>query len=298
MEFEQSETVGNKDIADELEHVLEDIPPGEGYLPDRELQTSILRELPENLVEELHGHIMASEKEQRQIAAELGKEFEAHPEDRVIRGELFERLATLQYGRAGAEAQDPLLAEELSQELVQLMHNPERFALGPQIGHIRNPDLAFFRINDQGKVEIEAAGEAKLGFLDERAAKQIGGGFKKGIQRMVRAVNQVEKPEDSGLTAVAQSRTRGGSLGVSEDLKVKLIVPADRNLDKKESLINRNNFQQGEDYDHLVELLQDESKIEILKSAFSRQEIAAMADHLLAKIRERYKSTPSSETLA
>ena len=169
------------------------------------------------------------------------------------------------------------------------MHNPERFALGPQIGRVRNPDLAFFRINDQGKVEIEAAGEVKLGLLDERSAAQIGGGFKNGIQRMVRAVNQVEKPEEFGLTAVAQSRTRGGSLGASEELKVKLIVPADRNLDKKESLINRNNFQQEEDYDHLVELLQDESKIEILKSAFSWREVAEISYYLVGKIKERYQ---------
>ena len=289
MEFEQSETIENKGIAAELGQVLEGVPPEEGYLPDRELQASIIRELPENLVEELHAHLMANEIEQRKIAGERGKEFKEIPDDRVIKGELFERLAAAQYGRAGAEARDPRLAEELSQELVQLMHNPERFTLGKQIGHIRNPDLAFFRINDQGKVEIEAAGEVKLGLLDERAGDQIGWGFRKGIQRMVQAVNQVENPEDSGLTAVAQSRARGGSLGVSEDLKVKLIVPADRNLDKKESLINRNNFQQEEDYNHLAELLKDESKIEILKSAFSWREVAEISYYLLGKIRERYK---------
>jgi hypothetical protein len=60
-------------------------------------------------------------------------------------------------------------------------------------------------------------------------------------------------------------------------------------LDKKESLINRSRFHQNKDYAHLVGLLQDESKIEILKSAFSRQEVAAMAGYLLDKIRERYK---------
>src|SRR3972149_4034908 len=290
MGFEQPETIENKGIAAELGQVLEGVPPEEGYLLDRELQASILRELPDNLVEELHGHLMANEVEQRKIATERGKEFKETPDDRVIKGELFERLAAAQYGRAGAEAQDPRLAEELSQELVQLMHNPERFTLGKQIGHIRNPDLAFFRINDQGKVEIEAAGEVKLGLLDERAGDQIGWGFRKGIQRMVQAVNQVENPEDSGLTAVAQSRARGGSLGVSEDLKVKLIVPADRNLDKKESLINRNNFQQEEDYNHLAELLKDESKIEILKSAFSWREVAEISYYLVGKIKERYTS--------
>jgi hypothetical protein len=286
--FEQPETVENKGVAAELEHVLEGVPSEGNYLPDRELQTSIIHQLPENLVEELHGHLMAREKEQQQIATERGKEVKETAEEQVVRGELFERFATLQYGRAGAEARDPRLAEELSQELVQLMHDPERFALGQQIGRIRNPDLAFFRINDQGKVEIEAAGEAKLGLLNERAADQIGRGFREGIQKMAQAVNQLDKPEDSGLLAVAQSRTRGGYLGASEDLKVKLIVPADRNLDKKESLINRGRFHQNKDYAHLVGLLQDESKIEILKSAFSRQEVAVMAGYLLNKIRERY----------
>jgi hypothetical protein len=285
--FEQPETVENKGVADELGHVLEGIPPGEGYLPDRELQTSILRELPDNLVEELHGHLMANEVEQRKIATERGKEFKETPDDRVIKGELFERLAAAQYGRAGAEAQDPRGVEELSQELVQLMHNPERFALGSQIGRIRNPDLAFFKINDQGKVEIEAAGEVKLGLLDERASDQIGGGFKAGIRKMVQAVNQVEKPEESGLTAVAQSRARNGYLGVSEDLKVKLIVPADRNLDEKKNLINQRDFHSE---GHYYRLLRQLDKVEILKSAFSREEVAKMAYYLLGKIRERYTS--------
>jgi hypothetical protein len=288
LEFEHSEAIENKGITDELDRVLEGVPPVENYLPDRELQTSILHQLPENLIEELHGHLMAGEKEQQQIAAERGKEVKRSAEEQVVRGELFERLVVLQYGRAGAEAQDPRFAEELSQELVQLMHTPERFALGPQIGHIRNPDLAFFKINDQGKVEIEAAGEAKLGLLGYRAADQIGRGFQAGVQKMVQAVNQVEKPEDSGLRAVAQSRARGEDLGVSENLKVKLIVPADRNLEKKESLVNQRDFHRKEDYTRLVELLQNESETEILKSAFSRQEVAAMAGYLLNKIRERY----------
>ncbi|MEX2053678.1 MAG: hypothetical protein WD940_01580, partial [Patescibacteria group bacterium] len=265
--------------------VLEEISPEENYLPDRELQASILQQLPENLVEELHAHLMGHEKEQRQIAEEREKEFKETAEGQVVRGELFERLAAVQYGRAGAEAQDPRLAEELSQELVQLMHNPERFTLGPQIGHIRNPDLAFFKINDQGKVEIEAAGEVKLGLLNERSADQIGGGFKAGIQKMVQAVNEVEKPEDLGLSAVAQSRARGGTLGMAEDLKVRLIVPADRNTEDKRSLVSRRDFRSEGQYFRFLRQLE---KTEILKSAFGREEVARMADHLLVKIRERY----------
>ena len=285
---EQFEATENRGISAELEHVLESAPPEETHLPDRELQASILRELPENLVEQLHAHLMTTEKEDQQIAVERGREVRVTPEEQVVRGELFERLAALQYGRPAAEARDPRLTEELSQELLQLMHEPERFALGTQIGRIRNPDLAFFRINDQGKVEIEAAGEAKLGLLNERAADQIGRGFREGVQKMVGAVNRVEKPEDLGLRAVAQSRSRGGYLGASGNLRVKLIVPADRNPAEKRSLINRGRFHREKDYIHLLELLENESETEILKSAFSRQDVAKMADHLLVKIRERY----------
>lgn len=276
--FEQPETVENKGIADELGRVLESVPPKENYPPDRELQRSILDQLPENLVEELHAHL---------IVVEGGKEAESSAEESKLRGELFERLATAQYGRAGAGTQDPRLAEELSQELVQLMHDPRRFGLEEQIGGIRNPDLAFFKINDQGKVEIEAAGEVKLGLLTPRAAHQIGGGFREGTRKMVEVVNRMGKPEDSGLLAVAQSRTRGGYLSASENLKVKLIVPADRNPEKVKSLVNRGIFPR-EDYVRLLELLKNKDEVEILKSAFSRQEVAAMADHLIGKIRERY----------
>ena len=285
--FEQPEIVENKGVVDELEHVLEGTPPGESYLPDRELQISILRELPDNLVEELHGHLIAMEKKQQQVA-KGGGEARVVDESSEVRGELFERLAALQYGKPGAEVQDPRLAEGLSQELVNLMHDPERFSLSKQLGHIRNPDLAFFRINDQGKIEIEAAGEAKLGFLNYRSSVQIGRGFREGTQKMVRMVNRLDKPEEFGLSAVAQSRVRGGYLEVAGDLKVKIIVPANRNLENKASLVNRNDFPQEEDYTRFLELLQDESRIEVLKSAFSRQEVATMAYYLLGKIRERY----------
>lgn len=289
--FEQPEAVENKGFVAELEHVLESINPEEGYVPDRELQNFLLRQLPENLAEELHAHLMARDIEQQQIAAERGKEVKESPEEQVIRGEIFERLAAAQYGRAGAKAQDPRLAEDLSQELVQLMHDPERFTLGKQIGHIRNPDLAFFKINDQGKVEIEAAGEVKLGLLNERSADQIGGGFRTGVRKMVEAVNQLDNPEDVGLTAVAQSRSRGGYLGASEDLKVRLIVPADRNVEDKKNLVNRGDFRNQAYYRHFLDQLDE---VEVLKSAFSRQEVAAMADHLMGKVRERYPQPSKS----
>jgi len=285
LSFGNPETVESGGIAGELERVLKDTAPEEGYAPDREIQSSILRQLPENLVEELHAHLLATEKEDQRFAAEKGKEVRETAEGPAIRGELFERLVVLQHGRAGAEAQDPRFAEDLSQELVDLMHDPERFGLREQIGRIRNPDLAFFRINDQGRVEIEAAGEVKLGLLNERAADQIGGGFRGGIKRMIEAVNEVDRPEDLGLTAVAQSRTRSGYLSASEDLKVKLIVPADRDLDKKESLVNRRDFRHKGSYHRFLRKLDE---VEMLKSAFSRQEVAAMSDLLLEKIRERY----------
>ena len=82
--FEQPETVENKGIADELGRVLESVPPKENYPPDRELQRSILDQLPENLVEELHAHL---------IVVEGGKEAESPAKESKLRGELFESLA-------------------------------------------------------------------------------------------------------------------------------------------------------------------------------------------------------------
>ncbi|MEX1068569.1 MAG: hypothetical protein WED08_02050, partial [Patescibacteria group bacterium] len=93
------------------------------------------------------------------------------------------------------------------------------------------------------------------------------------------------KPEDLGLSAVAQSRARGGTLGMAEDLKVRLIVPADRNTEDKRSLVSRRDFRSEGQYFRFLRQLE---KTEILKSAFGREEVARMADHLLVKIRERY----------
>lgn len=97
---------------------------------------------------------------------------------------------------------------------------------------------------------------------------------------MVEAVNQIEKPEDSGFTAVAQSRARGGYLGVSEDFKVRLIVPAGRDLEKRKNLINERAFPPRKKIQYF-EFLEQLNEAEILKSAFSRQEVVVMADHLI-----------------
>ena len=116
-----------------------------GYRPDRVRQAVVF--------ERLDWDTFASE------ATKEGKN------GKQVRGKIFEMLiqADPEFGDRSA----------LEKELLALAHNPEQFGLGKELGHHRNPDMAFLIVEDERGVTITGVGESKLGLLNPRSYKQL-----------------------------------------------------------------------------------------------------------------------------
>ncbi len=182
-----------------------------------------------------------------------------------LRGKIFEMLVTA----------DPEFGERspLEKELLALAHNPDAFGLGKELGYHRNPDMAFLIVKKGDGVVIEGVGESKLGLLNERSFKQLSEtGFAKGAEALVEVVNALENPEKYGLKEIAKARP----LKISSEFSQLLVVPANRNIEWKSTLINRKEFSL-EGREKFYTLLNDTRHLRTARAAFSTAEVAGMA---------------------
>lgn len=195
-----------------------------------------------------------------------------------IRGKLFEMLIQA----------DPEFGERtpLEKELLALAHNPAGFGLEKELGVYRNPDMAFLLFEGENGVELVGVGESKLGLLNERSYKQLSeSGFTRGAHKLIEVVNNLPDPATHGLFEVAKvrlahrspaSRDEGGPIRVADDFTQLLVVPANRNIEWKSTLVNRREFSR-EGRQQFYELLEDTTRVRTAKAAFSTAEVAAMA---------------------
>ncbi|MEK7577439.1 MAG: hypothetical protein AAB492_02350 [Patescibacteria group bacterium] len=181
-----------------------------------------------------------------------------------LRGKLFEMLIQA----------DPLFGERtpLEKELLALAHNPDAFGLGKELGHHRNPDMAFLILEKIEGAELIGVGESKLGLLNERSFKQLSEtGFAKGAEALIHVVNTLEDPEKHGLKEIAKARP----LRISPEFSQLLVVPANRNIEWKSTLINRKEFSK-EGRDKFYVLLSDTRHLRTARAAFSTAEVVGM----------------------
>ncbi len=224
----------------------------------RQKKLAILKGLSPSLITELHGHLQAVTVEEgiffgggkKNNKEKLGEE----KDKRILRGKLFEMLVE----QENAQSRTPV-----SEEILGLMHNPDRFGLARELGLYRNPDLAFVKVDEvTGRITIEAAGEAKLGRLDYRSFRQFEtGGFIKGFQVLTAVLNGRKDLADSGLRSIA-----GKEVILSDSFKQILIVPSDRRAGDKRDLIKTKDFRRR-NLDQMVALL---DQIEIKENLFFR----------------------------
>lgn len=253
--------------------VLEGVRVESGYTPDRDRQRAVLANLPENLVEQLRGHLHVAYKEREFFMSVRGESVNKFDDRAVISGELFELLVE----------NDSSLNQKtkVSEEFLALMHDPERFRLGQQLGQYRNPDLATFQ---EDSFVIASVGEAKLGLFGFRAYQQLSEhGFAQGISAAVNLLNVRGDLQEFGLTNLASVLQEGHRLYVGEDFKQVLVVPANRST-QVDSLINSREFRNPRDYDLFAELLEDRQKIEIKKALFSVAEVNALVESILPQV--------------
>lgn len=296
----------------ELFDVLEKTQSEPGYTPDRDRQRSVLENLPRDLVGQLRGHIYAAARE-NEFFQNLRGEPGAPPDNgKTIRGELFEILAENDAGLGQFELRKP---DQATQEMLALMHDPARFNLGGQLGHFRNPDLTTINRTGDGRVVISRIGEAKLGTINQRANSQIfEGGLRKGVAAAVEVLNgQKDNLEQLSLSGIADLRqqvvtrlaqkygvkegkfARADFLEVAENMEQILIVPANRNVNRPETLFNKNILKgvAGADDRERAKNLLENNRTAVVQAAFSVNEVAALADFLLSKINEIEKDNPA-----
>lgn len=285
------EAYHHNELAEDLINVLSRCPKEKGYTPDTHKQEKILRSLPENTAENLYAHLHAVQKERDYFAQIRGDETGSVHDGIVLRGEVFEILV---------EA-DPELGNKtpLAEEILSLIHNPVRFDLEDRLGFYRNPDLAFISFDEDRNITIHGAGEAKLGYLNYRAFRQLSSsGIKYGITRVTNYLNKVENLEEYGLSNLAAKKkealisSQENFLKVSPDFKQVLIVPANKNIENPESLLIKHDDFPSNSRELMIDILKKE--VEIKRAAFSYSEVLAITNYFLEKIDELREQTGST----
>lgn len=253
----------------------------------RSTQNAIIKQLPENFVEQMHAHLMAVDIQQERYG---GKHTESREDQlKILTGEIFERLIYIEIVRP-LEITDPtkIAERQLANEAQALFNDRKRFNLK---GGGRNPDAAILDIETQ---KIVAVIEDKLGPFDERAYKQAVG-YKRSLEE---ALNEVKNTRAGYETSEEFKRVHGISeeitqLEIAEDMKRIFVVPRNRDITNPASLI-RKEYKDGtpaftNESDRLdFERQIKEGDIKVIKSVFSNDDIGALAEALMTKIETRY----------
>lgn len=273
--------------------------------------------LPEDFIVEMHAHLQSGDAEHAEYLRGIGRDEKMKPwselsdaerleQERIMKGilfgEVFERLVQEELAEILQMSPEDM---ELAQEATMLLHNPARHNLETSG---RNPDLTIVDIKTG---EIVKLVEAKTGYFDERAYKQMMG-YKRHITQTIEQIQEVSEEAKKSLEkggapvtpedleqflrqnyGLSSEITR---LGVSEDLKRTFIVPSDRRTDRPEGLIKTSN---SRDYDSVFrnpqnrrdfERLLRNREIEVIRSIFSTREINAITDVVLGAIKERIEA--------
>lgn len=269
----------------------------------RFMQRQLLKLLPANLLQQLEGHLIASEIDQ-EARGEVGN---FNPE-KVIVGELFERLVEAQYTKIDesklkktiTESQRALIAEhngtipdqtleqrEAADTLLAAMQSPGRF--GVENNSFRNPDLVRIHFNTDGSYTVTMAIEAKT-HLDKRSLDQLSeAGFKRAIQRFDHFLHQIDPARISDHNPLKKLLRRGMHIRPDDSFAQSLVTPRDADLSFDSHFIDTRMEEQ--DRAKLLGLLTQSPDIRIVKSPFSGPEIRAIAKELYAQILENRKGS-------
>lgn len=241
---------------------------------------NILKQLPYDLVEQLHAELHQAQIEEDKYARRRHRTPEILSDTTTVTGKLFEVLAAIEFPEGNSD---------VGQEILTLLHDPDRFQLMTDRETGRNPDLVFVKTTATGAVEIEAVGEAKSGLvLRRRCFRQLkDSGIKENLRRTVWELNRHRDLEEYGLTALS---ARGGKVKISSSFRQILIMPADADILSPETMIDRGSFyyrdkDHEDEYKDFAKLLKNPRKVEIRRSCFSSEEVGVMAEVLVPLIR-------------
>ena len=267
--------------------------------------------LPKNLLKSLTVHLHHSERRQKQFLArhdrQAAEKFKFSDKEKtgVLAGEVFEELVRTEFKmnefarvQNDPEKKDAFITQlRLARELMRVWQYPEKFGIDV---NWRNPDAAFFEINDEGKVVIKSVGEVKAGSLDARAYEQL---KSTGIQNQLKEVLHVLKNKDATwfkqkklpeLEAVCQN------LSIADDFKIQLFVPRNREVSasgityEEAERLTKQNYRdrtmvagkstQPVTIHAMAYELSESKRISVQKSLFSQRELGVLTEFLFKKI--------------
>lgn len=271
--------------------------------PDRYEQLKIFLYLPKKFQKMLADHLVKSLerdtyfKEKSAIRQTISDTFTSHKMGGILAGEFFEELVRTETKMKELEAETEEGKKEvfkklrMARELMRVWQYPQEFGIDT---HWRNPDAAFFEIEDDGTIVIKAVGEVKAGDLDARAYYQL---QKTGIEQQLHEVISFLKARDTQWftdNKLPHLQEAIPHLHVSSDFKIRLIVP--RNRDITEGGITEQQAEQlikhrGGDVigdsrfltvriEEFTHLLARSGRITLQKSLFSQRELRAMTNLL------------------
>ena len=275
------------DISHQLLNVLNSLPERERS-DNREDQMVILNSLGDNFLQEMGGHIYSVIRNEEH-RKEQGKSnqldiFKESPENFIrghLKGEIFERLVVLdpeirkdRFGEIdSSEIKD---MENLSNEILSVMQNPERYGLEESINLTRLPDATYIKITKEGFIEITGVGEAKSGNIDDRFYSQISN-YQKSIDIISKGLSKIRHPKrlrNLGLNHLADRMEKSDIVGsgnfirASSKLQKTLIIPQNKIIE-----------------DEWVEDCVDN----IVRSCFTTYEIDAIANWTLNELKKAEK---------
>lgn len=247
---------------------------------DTTARAAILKALPEDLLQDLKGHLIYTDINNRRFQGESYEPTEEN-DKAVLAGELFERLVGFDQRITGEQV-------SVSAELLSLVENPQRYDLAKEFGPIQNPDLAYATVSKKGVVVIYGVGECKLGRLGNSALTQLEH-FTSSLRTLERVVNKLHEADELEIHGLHELSERASELGEEDKVLLKLsgsgvkkilIVPRDRSEDLDELVIN--------DRELKKRFIRMAGEIEIKHSAFSRKDVDALAELFYAQIKETF----------
>lgn len=197
----------------------------------REKQIALLKKLHPNIVEELHAHVMATQKEQDRYNEQRGLPKEIIKGIPTIQGRLFEMLVQIEEDAPQSEAAD---------ELLVLLQNADRFDMESELGSGRNPDIALVDYQEEA-ITIRAVVEAKSGpSLDYRCYRQLlYSGVRQHLGRIVDNINAQDNLSEKGLNALAK---KAGKIEISPNFRNILYLTGDKEGIRAKDLVDDRSF--------------------------------------------------------
>ena len=270
---------------------------------NRREQLRVIASLSKEIIEGLRQHLISSEQREsyfqgkKTVLTEKKKKM-------ILSGEIFEELVRTEFKlqESTKNTKEQFRKKnQITKEFLDVWQYPEKYSLDT---HWRNPDAAFFEMEDDGTITLQAVGEVKSGKLNARSYEQL---VREGIQNQLIELVHVLKKKDTAWfleNKLPMLAKVCANLRIADNFTIRLVVPRNRAVSEEgityteaEALIQKdtNNPSEvsGQSFDKpsvsvsaFVEELVSSGRIDVQKSLFSQRELWALRDYFYDEIQK------------